>query len=87
MGQSYLLPSVAAVVIGGTSIAGGRGLYLGAVAGAILLTTLSTIVSSLGIAEGWRTIVNGAVIFVALVLLRDEVGVFWNRITSAAGRR
>ena len=87
MGQSYLLPSVAAVVIGGTSIAGGRGLYLGAVAGAILLTTLSTIVSSLGIAEGWRTIVNGAVIFVALVLLRDEVGVFWNRITSAADRR
>ncbi|MDQ0391604.1 ABC transporter permease [Labrys monachus] len=73
MGQSYLLPSVAAVVIGGTSIVGGRGIYPGAVAGAILLTTLSTIVSSLGIPEGWRTIIYGAVIFVALVLLRDDL--------------
>ena len=72
MGQSYLLPSIASVVIGGTSIVGGRGIYLGAVAGAILLTTLSTIVSSLGIAEGWRTIIYGAVIFVALFLLRDD---------------
>ncbi len=86
MGQSYLLPSVAAVVIGGTSIVGGRGIFLGAVAGAILLTTLSTIVSSLGIAEGWRTIIYGAVIFIALVLLRDEVGLFWQRISSASKR-
>jgi ribose transport system permease protein len=73
LGQSYLLPSVAAVVIGGTSIAGGRGIYLGAAAGAILLTTLSTIVASLGIAEGWRTCIYGAVIFIALVLLRDDL--------------
>jgi ribose transport system permease protein len=64
---------------------GGRGIYLGAVSGAILLTTLSTIVSSLGIPEGWRTIIYGAVIFIALVLLRDEMGVFWQRI-STGGR-
>ena len=49
---------------------------------AILLTTLSTIVSSLGLAEGWRTIIYGAVIFVALLLLRDEVGIFWQRIST-----
>ncbi|CAM2153634.1 Sugar ABC transporter permease [Pararobbsia alpina] len=73
LGQSYLLPSVAAVVVGGTSIVGGRGIYLGAAAGAILLTTLSTLVSSLGIAEGWRTIIYGVVIFLALVLLRDDL--------------
>ncbi len=79
MGQSYLLPSVAAVVIGGTSIVGGRGIYPGAAAGAILLTTLSTIVSSLGIAEGWRTIIYGAVIFIALVLLRDDLHVLLKR--------
>ena len=46
MGQSYLLPSVAAAVIGGTAITGGRGLFVGAVGGAILLTALSTIISS-----------------------------------------
>jgi ribose transport system permease protein len=79
LGQSYLLPSVAAVVIGGTSIIGGRGIYLGAAAGAILLITLSTIVSSLGIAEGWRTIIYGAVIFVALVLLRDDLALLIKR--------
>jgi ribose transport system permease protein len=79
LGQSYLLPSVAAVVIGGTSIVGGRGIYLGAAAGAILLTTLSTIVASLGINQGWRTIVYGAVIFVALVLLRDDLAVLLKR--------
>jgi ribose transport system permease protein len=73
MGQSYLLPSIAAVVIGGTSILGGRGIYLGAVAGAILLTTLSTIVSSLGIAVGWRNIIYGVVILIALTLLRDDL--------------
>ena len=81
LGQSYLLPSVAAVVIGGTSIVGGRGIYLGAAAGAILLTTLSTIVSSLGIAEGWRTIIYGAVIFAALVLLRDDLSLLIKRST------
>ena len=81
MGQGYLLPSVAAVVIGGTSIVGGRGIYPGAVAGAILLTTLSTIVSSLGVAEGWRTIIYGAVIFIALVLLKEDLHVaFWQQM-------
>jgi ribose transport system permease protein len=73
MGLGYQLPSVAAAVIGGTAIVGGSGIYLGAVAGAILLTTLSTIVASLGIAEGWRTIVYGVVIFLALFLLRDDL--------------
>jgi ribose transport system permease protein len=87
LGQSYLLPSVASVVIGGTSIIGGRGLYLGAAAGAILLTTLSTLVSSLGIAEGWRTVIYGAVIFAALVLLRDDVAQLIKRNGLRAKKR
>ena len=40
MGDAYLLPSIAAVVLGGTSILGGRGSYLGTVAGVILITLL-----------------------------------------------
>jgi ribose transport system permease protein len=87
MGQSYLLPSVAAAVIGGTSIVGGRGIYPGAVAGAILLTTLSTIVSSLGVAVGWRTIVNGVVIFLALVMLRDDLRIWIQRQFRRAANR
>lgn len=80
MGDSYLLPSIAAVVVGGTSILGGRGLYLGAVGGALLLTTLSTIISSLGIAQGWRTVIYGVVILLALLLLHDELAAWTARL-------
>jgi ribose transport system permease protein len=76
MGDSYLLPSIAAVVIGGTSIVGGRGLYAGAIGGAFLLTTLSTVIASIGIAQGWRTIIYGLVILFALVLLREELSIW-----------
>ena len=58
--------------MGGTAITGGRGIFLGAVGGAVLLTALSTIISSLGIAEGWRSIIYGGVILLALILLRDQ---------------
>ena len=45
MGDAYLLPAIAAVVLGGTSILGGRGTYLGTVAGVILITLLQSILS------------------------------------------
>jgi ribose transport system permease protein len=45
MGDPYLLPAIAAVVLGGTSILGGRGTYLGTVAGVILITLLQSILS------------------------------------------
>src|SRR5262249_26471074 len=45
MGDPYLLPAIAAVVLGGTSILGGRGTYLGTVAGVILVTLLQSILS------------------------------------------
>lgn len=72
MGDAFLLPSIAAVVVGGSSILGGKGLFLGTVGGALLLTTLSTILSAAGLEEGWKTIVEGGVILVALVALRDQ---------------
>ena len=80
MGQSFQLPSIAAVVVGGTSILGGSGLYLGAVGGALLLTTFSTVISSLGIAEGWRTIIYGLVILLALLVLREELYLWVGRL-------
>jgi ribose transport system permease protein len=86
MGDSYLMPSIAAVVIGGTSIVGGRGLYAGAIAGAFLLTTLSTVIASIGIAQGWRTIINGLVILFALVLLREELSIWIVRLKSRGNR-
>ena len=51
MGDPYLLPAIAAVVLGGTSILGGRGTYLGTVAGVILITVLESILSVMQISE------------------------------------
>jgi ribose transport system permease protein len=73
MGDAYLLPAIAAVVLGGTSILGGRGNYLGTVAGVILITLLQSILSVMQIAEFGRQIIYG-VIIVAMLLLygRDK---------------
>jgi ribose transport system permease protein len=79
MGQSYLLPSIAAVVVGGTSILGGRGNYISAVAAALLLTTFSTIISSVQILEGWRTIIYGLVILLAIAALREDLPMWIGR--------
>jgi ribose transport system permease protein len=86
MGQPYLLPSIAAVVVGGTSILGGRGSYLGTVGGAILLTTISTIIGALEMGEGWRIVIYGAVILLALLLMRDDlVASLGNRFARGPG--
>ncbi|WP_263484310.1 ABC transporter permease [Mesorhizobium sp. CA8] len=68
MGDAYLLPSIAAVVLGGTSILGGRGSYLGTVAGVILITLLQSILSVMQMPEAGRQIIYG-VVMVAMLLL------------------
>ena len=68
MGDAYLLPAIAAVVLGGTSILGGRGSYLGTTAGVILITLLQSILSVMQIAEAGRQVIYGVVI-VAMLLL------------------
>src|SRR5215813_1165865 len=68
MGDPYLLPSIAAVVLGGTSILGGRGNYLGTVAGVILITLLQSILSVMQIEEFGRHVIYGVVI-VAMLLI------------------
>ena len=60
--DSYLLPSVAAAVIGGTSIFGGRGGYSGTIVGALILTVLASVLTVLKAPEPVRMIVYGAII-------------------------
>jgi ribose transport system permease protein len=62
LGEPYLLPSVAAAVIGGTSILGGRGGYGGTIVGALILTVATSLLYSLGFPEAVRQILFGAVI-------------------------
>jgi ribose transport system permease protein len=72
MGDAYLLPSIAAVVLGGTSILGGRGSYLGTIAGTILITLLQSILSVMQIAEFGRQIIYGVIIVIMLLLYGRE---------------
>jgi ribose transport system permease protein len=64
LADSYVLPSVAAAVIGGTSILGGRGGYAGTIVGALILTVLTSLLSALGFPEAVRQVLFGAIIVV-----------------------
>lgn len=60
--DAYVLPSVAAAVIGGTSILGGRGGFGGTIVGALILQVVISLLSSLGYPEAVRQILFGAII-------------------------
>ena len=59
LAEPLLLPSVAAAVIGGTSIFGGRGGYAGTILGALILTVLTTLLTLLQMPEGSRRMLFG----------------------------
>jgi ribose transport system permease protein len=59
-GDQYMLPSIIAVVIGGTSLAGGSGGYVGTMAGAIVLVLLQSILTTLNIPPFGRQMIFGA---------------------------
>jgi ribose transport system permease protein len=68
MGDPYLFTSIAAVAIGGASILGGSGHYLGTVAGAMVLTILTGLLPALNLSSGALLVVYGAVILVTVSL-------------------
>jgi ribose transport system permease protein len=72
MGSPYLFQSIAAVVIGGVSILGGSGSYLGAAAGAVSLTALVSVLLALNMPDYGRSIIYGVVILVLLLLYGRE---------------
>jgi ribose transport system permease protein len=67
-GGDYLLPVVAAVIIGGTPLSGGRGTIVGAVIGALIIQVITTGILFLGVDVKWSTFVTGAVIIVAVAV-------------------
>jgi ribose transport system permease protein len=67
MGDPYLFTSIAAVVIGGVNILGGRGSYLGVAAGAVSLTVLVSVLLALNMPDYVRSIAYGVVILVLLL--------------------
>ena len=67
MGDPYLFQSIAAAVIGGVSILGGRGHYLGTVAGAITLVALVSVLLAENMPDWGRSVVYGVAILVVLL--------------------
>ncbi len=68
MGNAFLLPAIAAVVLGGTHILGGRGRYAGTVVGVILIVLLNSVLSITQMPEAGRQIIYGAVIIGMLLV-------------------
>ncbi|OLP55589.1 ABC transporter permease [Rhizobium rhizosphaerae] len=72
IGDPYLLTSIAAVVLGGTSILGGRGTYAGTIPGAILLVTTTALITVVNASPGWRSIMFGTLILALLMISGRE---------------
>jgi ribose transport system permease protein len=71
-GEQYVLPSVIAVVLGGTSLAGGNGSYFGTVAGAIFLTVLTALLTTLNVAPAERQVIFGVTLLVFMMVYGRE---------------
>jgi len=74
MGDEYLLPSIAVVVVGGALITGGRGHYMGMLGGALLLTALQMLLAGTTLPYATRAILYGLVVLGAVMALRERRG-------------
>lgn len=71
-GQSYELDAIAAVVLGGTSLAGGRGRIFGTLIGALVIGTLNNGLNLLGVSSFYQQVVKGIVILIAVFIDRKN---------------
>lgn len=68
LGQGYELEAIAAVVIGGTSLSGGKGTIVGTIIGALIMSVLTNGLRVLSIPQEWQTVVVGVVIIFAVFM-------------------
>jgi ribose transport system permease protein len=66
LGLGYELDAIAATVIGGTSLSGGRGTILGTIIGAFIMSVLTNGLRVMGVQEEWKIVVTGVIIIVAV---------------------
>jgi ribose transport system permease protein len=83
-GDNYLLPSVAAVVLGGTSLLGGRGNLVATAVAALFLSQLDQFVLALGVTYATRTLVQAGALAVGVALYTIDWGAIGRRLS---GRR
>lgn len=66
LGQPFLFPSIAAVVVGGTLLSGGKGSYWGTMAGAIMLTLITSLLTTMQMPESVRQMVLGGTLLILI---------------------
>lgn len=71
-GESYELDAIAAVVLGGTSLSGGRGRIVGTLIGVLIIGTLNNGLNLLGVSSFYQLVVKGIVILIAVLLDRKK---------------
>jgi ribose transport system permease protein len=74
LGQPYLFPSIAAVVVGGTVLSGGKGSYFGTMAGALVLTLISSLLTTMQMPNSVRQIVLGATLLILISIYGRQRG-------------
>ncbi len=72
-GASYEMDAIAAVVLGGTSLSGGKGRILGTLIGALIIGVLNNGLNIIGVSAFWQQVVKGAVILIAVLIDRFKV--------------
>ncbi|MBZ0283240.1 MAG: ABC transporter permease [Anaerolineae bacterium] len=68
LGQPFLFPAIAAVVVGGTVLAGGKGSYWGTMAGALVLQVIDSLLLALRVEEAFQLIILGAMLLILLTM-------------------
>lgn len=86
-GQGYELNVIAAAVVGGASLTGGRGTALGAVLGALIIQMISSGIVILGIDQNYSQIIIGTVVIAAVVLDNFNTWLAKRRLTQAAAAK
>ena len=84
VGESYLLPTVAAVVLGGTALTGGVGSVIASAMAALFLTQLGQIVLSIGAPTSAQLLIQAATIAVGMGLRSIRIGSVWPRMFRAS---
>jgi ribose transport system permease protein len=85
VGTQFILPSIAAVVIGGTSLAGGRGGVIGTLIGAFILNQIADVIFLVGLSSYWQQVASG-LILVGVVLLAPLLEAAAERGRQGRGR-